>query len=404
MNFIFYILFLFSFIYSQCDGYNNENQCINDSGCEWVEDTAQGNCYYAFNNPQDCVANGCLWYTAGTYSYMGSHCAGGTYDIDNSYCQEIAMPECSEMEEIECDTNGNCDWIEDIDYGSCSSLSGDECNANDNCNWECIQYGWWYNWCYTYGCTGGNYQIDNSYCEESTDNEPTDCSDLEENICNHPLYGYGCEWVNGECQEINDGCSEQYEFECNDGSCIPIERLCNNIIDCEDGSDEIDCENCSELEEVECASDNNCEWVEDIEIGQCSQFDNSENSCTNYPGECYWDEDITYDSCDYPNSGSCNNAEGCYWDCYYGYCDCYGQQQIIDTECIGQYEIDNSYCEESEYQLGDLNQDFLINILDVIVIVDLVLSAEYNTLADMNFNDIVNIQDVIILIDMILDN
>ena len=26
--------------------------------------------------------------------------------------------------------------------------------------------GWWYNWCYTYGyeCTGGTYEIDNSYC------------------------------------------------------------------------------------------------------------------------------------------------------------------------------------------------------------------------------------------------
>ena len=32
------------------------------------------------------------------------------------------------------------------------------------------QYGWWYDWCYTYGyeCTGGTYQIDSGDCEEST--------------------------------------------------------------------------------------------------------------------------------------------------------------------------------------------------------------------------------------------
>ena len=32
------------------------------------------------------------------------------------------MPECSEMEETECNTNSNCNWTEDIDYASCSSL------------------------------------------------------------------------------------------------------------------------------------------------------------------------------------------------------------------------------------------------------------------------------------------
>ena len=49
----------------------------------------------------------------------------------------------------------------------------DECINTDGCDWEwvCIEMGWWYNWCYTYGyeCNGGNYLIDNSYCEESED-------------------------------------------------------------------------------------------------------------------------------------------------------------------------------------------------------------------------------------------
>jgi len=248
---------------------------------------------------------------------------------------------------------------------------------------------------------------------------------------------------------------------------------------------------CDDYNQSQC-SNNNCEWVEDIEIGQCSQFDNSENSCTDYPGECFWDEDITYASCDYPNSGSCNSASGCYWNCsdYGWYCDCYGQQQIIDTECIGQYEIDNSYCqeaempecsemnelecssdnscnwvdnieigscsslsasecsqyfddgcslnadciqwgswyswicyeygpsyctggninignsycEETEYQLGDLNQDSIINIQDVIIIINFILNGEFDLVADINLDSIVNVLDVIQIVNIILSN
>ena len=160
------------------------------------------------------------------------------------------------------------------------------------------------------------------------------------------------------------------------------------------------------MDESECSSDDVCEWVEDIEIGQCSQFDNSENSCTSYPGECFWDEDITYASCNYSNSGSCNSVEGCYWDCsdYGWYCDCYGQQQIVDTECIGQYEIDNGYCEEVEYQLGDINNDLVINVLDVIEVINLIIDNEYNYIVDMNHDLDVNVLDIIELVNIILNN
>ena len=161
---------------------------------------------------------------------------------------------------------------------------------------------------------------------------------------------------------------------------------------------------CDDYNEFNCSNDDSCEWVEDIEIGQCSQFDNSENSCTDYPGECFWDEDIIYASCDYPNSGVCNSVEGCYWDCNYGYCDCNGQEITgVDTECIGQYEIDNSYCEETEYQLGDLNQDNIINIQDIIITVNLVLNSSYDISADMNNDNIVNVLDIIQLVNVILN-
>ena len=45
--------------------------------------------------------------------------------------------------------------------------------------------------------------------------------------------------------------------------------------------------------------------------------------------------------------------------------------------------------------LGDINEDGEINIQDVILLVNLVLSNEYNDLADMNGDSIINIFDII---------
>ena len=52
--------------------------------------------------------------------------------------------------------------------------------------------------------------------------------------------------------------------------------------------------------------------------------------------------------------------------------------------------------------LGDLNNDEVLNILDVIQLINLILAGEDNSAADMNGDDIVNILDVIQLINIIL--
>ena len=53
--------------------------------------------------------------------------------------------------------------------------------------------------------------------------------------------------------------------------------------------------------------------------------------------------------------------------------------------------------------LGDLNQDEMLNILDVIIMVNIILELDdYQQLADMNEDGIVNILDVITLINAIL--
>ena len=127
-----------------------------------------------------------------------------SYFIQLCFLFSFIYSQCDYDNESLCISNANedCEWIEDIQSGLCSSLNGDECNAANGCSWdyECIEYGWWYDWCYTYGyeCNGGSYTIDNGYCQEV---EVVECSSLDENSCNHPLYGEGCNWV----EDITEG-------------------------------------------------------------------------------------------------------------------------------------------------------------------------------------------------------
>ena len=53
---------------------------------------------------------------------------------------------------------------------------------------------------------------------------------------------------------------------------------------------------------------------------------------------------------------------------------------------------------------GDTNQDFNINVLDVIMIVNLILEEDqYNELADLNNDGVNNIQDIIMVVQIILN-
>ena len=56
-----------------------------------------------------------------------------------------------------------------------------------------------------------------------------------------------------------------------------------------------------------------------------------------------------------------------------------------------------------EFILGDINGDNSINIQDIVIVVNLVLSNEYNDLADLNLDSIVNVLDVIQLVNIILN-
>ena len=117
----------------------------------------------------------------------------------------FSFSECDDLNVLQCSSNTDCEWIEDVTTGSCSSFSNSQqCDSTPGCNWDCIQMGWWYNWCYTYGCEGGTYEIDNGYCQENS-NPPT-CSEMSQTQCNN---NSGCQWTEdtaiGDCDDINNG-------------------------------------------------------------------------------------------------------------------------------------------------------------------------------------------------------
>ena len=58
--------------------------------------------------------------------------------------------------------------------------------------------------------------------------------------------------------------------------------------------------------------------------------------------------------------------------------------------------------QEDNFILGDVNQDGILNILDVVIIVNQVLSNEYNLIADVNEDGVVNVLDVVMMVNILL--
>ena len=75
-------------------------------------------------------------------------------------------------------------------------------------------------------------------------------------------------------------------------------------------------------------------------------------------------------------------------------------------ECISQNDIDSqdtSSCNES--LLGDINGDSSVNVTDIVLLVNNILSNQsYDNLYDLNNDGNVNVTDVVLLINMILNS
>ena len=52
--------------------------------------------------------------------------------------------------------------------------------------------------------------------------------------------------------------------------------------------------------------------------------------------------------------------------------------------------------------MGDINEDGILNILDIVALVNLVLAGEYNPMGDMNDDETLNILDIVTLANLVL--
>ena len=58
----------------------------------------------------------------------------------------------------------------------------------------------------------------------------------------------------------------------------------------------------------------------------------------------------------------------------------------------------------SDVLLGDMNNDGIINILDIIAVVNVVLATDYDSTADLNGDNVVNVLDIIAVVNITLSN
>ncbi len=79
----------------------------------------------------------------------------------------------------------------------------------------------------------------------------------------------------------------------------------------------------------------------------------------------------------------------------------------IDLLSLGSTEKDyiKSVLQEhyQESYAGDVNEDSLVNIQDVILVINLILNSDFNLLADINLDNNVDVLDVIQLVNIILN-
>ena len=77
------------------------------------------------------------------------------------------------------------------------------------------------------------------------------------------------------------------------------------------------------------------------------------------------------------------------------------------TNYNGVIEIEKAvfdFAEENNFiVIGDVNEDSLVNIQDIILVIESILNNTYNNLADFNEDSIIDILDIVILVDIILN-
>jgi len=106
---------------------------------------------------------------------------------------------------------------------------------------------------------------------------------------------------------------------------------------------------------------------------------------------------------------------------FYDYWDSPGWEPDLPAECgfgeyndrqftfsntdlvLGPYYFGSCELSESDNALGDVNADGIINVIDIVMTVNLILSNDYDVVGDVNEDGQLNILDVVVLVNLILN-
>ena len=160
--------------------------------------------------------------------------------------------QCDSYTSSECDSNSNCEWIENIESVTCSSLVWDEelCEASPDCTYSCWDAGGYFGWCEP-ACTGGMTYIDSGYCTEV---EVLECAELNHGPC---MNNGDCEWIDntqtGSCSSLSLAVCDLSEYgscysDCTNWGSYYNGMFCYGTMYCAGGSYQIDTSYCEEVQ------------------------------------------------------------------------------------------------------------------------------------------------------------
>ena len=84
------------------------------------------------------------------------------------------------------------------------------------------------------------------------------------------------------------------------------------------------------------------------------------------------------------------------------------EQDTVEIDIFPQQENQINIYLGDDINLGDINNDSIVNVLDVILVINFILQTNSPTLsefwaADLNQDNLINIQDIILIIQSILE-
>jgi len=127
-------------------------------------------------------------------------------------------------------------------------------------------------------------------------------------------------------------------------------------------------------------------YIDDALVGQYQPGANGETPWTQasfsvQPGE----HTFTWSYIKDGGGGSTDMPEDCAWVDYISF-----PPSMIEDDGDGAMQ-------------GDVNQDNLISVLDIVLIINMVLESEFNSLADLNEDGMVDVLDVILVVNLVLE-